>query len=194
MKRLVVLLLLILMVVSIVPSHTSDESYYLYPAIGHPGDGTELPAGEFIEWTIDCIVFFEEVEIQRMTPTWDGIIDDDKYVVRSFSLFEISDVGMVYYVQASFHLSIEYWWTGELYVNEQTIRKMPYGEDSWAQYKCFDMLDGWAIGFYVVSSGNIRTSDNEMLMVFLLSFGLCFAIMIEKGCRWISKWRKKNEF
>lgn len=193
MKQLVVLLLLVLMTLSIVPSYTSDENYYLYPAVGYVGVSTDLPAGETVEWAIACTVFFKGAKIQDMVPTSGIIIDDNKYIARSFILSEMRDVHITYTVRAFIRLSTVYLWNGELNVDGQTIKKMPCGEDSWAQYKCFDTLGNWSIGFYAVASGNVQISNNEILMAFLLFFGLCFAIMIEKGCNWISKWRKKEE-
>lgn len=193
MKWLIVLLLLVLIIVSVTPSQTSDESYYLYPTVNPIGASIDLPAGEMVEWAITCTVFFKGVKMQDMASSSGIVIDKDKYTSQSFTLSEMQDVHITYTVRAFIRLSTVYLWNGELYVDGQPIKKMPYGEDSWAQYKCFDVSGCWSIGFYAVTSGNIQTPDNEILMAFLLFFGLCFAIMIEKGLRWISKWRKEEE-
>lgn len=194
MKRLITLLLLVLMIVSITSVHASDESYYLYPCIGYYGVSTALPSGELVEWTIKCNICFKGVKMQDMIPSSGNVIDDDIYTAQTFTLSEMFDVSITYYVHAVNHLSIEYLWNGELFVNEQTIEKIDRDRDTWAQYKCFDISDDWSMGFYAVASGNVKTSDNETLMVFLLFFGLCFAIMIEKGLHWLTKRRKmKNE-
>lgn len=194
MKRMVALLLLVLMVASITPIHAVNESYYLYPAIGYIGASTDLPAGEMVEWTVDCTIFFKGVKMQDMIPSLGNIInDDDEYTMQSFTLSEMCAVHITYTIRALIRFSIEYLWNGELCVDGQAIEKIDRDKHSWAQYKCFDVSGDWSMGFYASASGNVQTSNNEILMVFLLFFGLCFAIMIEKGCRWISKRRKRSD-
>ena len=194
MKRLIILLLL-LMMVSVTPTHAVDEQYYLYPAIGYIGVSTDLPSGEMVEWVIDCTIFFEEIEMQDMIPTSDSIIDKDKYIARSFTFLEMFNVRISYCVRFFIHHSTLYLWNGELVVDEQTIEEMPYDEDSWVQYKCWDVSGDWSIGFYAATSGNIRTIGNGMLMASVLLFlGVCVVIMTKKGYHWIAKQREGEEW
>ena len=190
MRPLIALLLLILMVMSVTPTYVSDESYYLYPFIGYMGVGTNLPAGKMVEWTIDCVISFKGVKIQDMIPSAGNVIDDDIYTAQSFTLSEIFDISIRYCIRASLHLSTLYLWNGELCVDEQTIEEIDHDRDSWAQYKCFDILDGWSIGFYAVTSGDIQTTDNGMLMLLAL---LSVAVVVERGYSYIMKRRKRNE-
>jgi len=194
MKRIIILVLLVLMVVPIAPTYVVDESYYLYPCIGYYGVGTALPSGELVEWTIECTIFFKGVKMQDMIPSSGNHIDDDIYTAQSFTLSEIFDISITYYVRASIHFSTEYLWSGRLFVDGQNIEKIGSDRDSWAQYKCVDVLDDWSIGFYAEPSGNIRTVNDEIVTVlFLLFFGICVVIMSKKGFHWIVNQRKEKE-
>jgi len=193
-KRLVILLLL-LMVVSVTPTHAVDEQYYLYPAIGYIGVGTDLPSGEMVEWIIDCTVFFEEVEMQNMIPTSDSIIDKDKYIARSFTLLEMSDVRISYRVHFFIHRSTLYLWNGELIVDEQTLEWIDSDRNySWAQYKCFDVSGDWSIGFYASTGGTAQVMDTGMVMLFyLIPFGAS-VVILKTVYRWITKYKREEEW
>ena len=190
MKQSIVLLLLVLMVVSVTPAHASDESYYLYPFVGYYGVGTALPGGELVEWTIECTIFFKGVKMQDMIPSSGNVIDDDIYTAQSFTLFEIFDISITYYVRASIYFSTEYLWSGRLSVDRQNFEKIDSDGDSWVQYKCFDALDGWSIGFYVATSGDAQIRYDGILL--LLFFGVV-AVIIKKVWHWKVNRRKKNE-
>ena len=190
MKQWIGLLLLVLMVMSVTPAHVSDESYYLYPFIGYVGTSNDFPAGEMIEWAFDCAIFFKGIEIQKMIPATDQNFDVDKCTIQSFTLFEMSDIYITYTARAFTCLSTEYLWNGQLYVDEHTIGKIKLDRDAWAQYKYFDISDGYSMGFYAVASGNIQTIDNRILMI--LSLGVV-AVVIGEGYSYIMKRRKRNE-
>jgi len=164
MKRMIPLLLLVLMVASVTPAHAVND-YYLYPAISYVGDINDLPVGEKLGWTFDCTIFFKGVKIQDMLPTSDSVIDGDKHTIRSFTLSEMNDIRITYYVRAFLHLSTEYLWDGELLVAEQTIEEIDYGRGSWAQYKCHDVSGNWSIGFYAGEPWYIRAVNTETPVV-----------------------------
>ena len=191
MKRLIILLLLVLMMVSVAPAHTTDESYYLYPAINYVGDSADLPAGEMVEWTVECTIFFKGIEVQEMVPSMGNTLDADKCTIQSFTLSEMFGIHITYTIYVFIRSSIEYLWNGQLNVDEQTIEE--YDHDYWVQYRCLDISDDWLMELYAATSGDIRTTDNGILMLLaLLSLGIV-VVMTEKGYHWLVKRGKEEE-
>lgn len=149
MKRLSVLLVLVvvLVVAFVMPTHETNKGYYLYPAIGYTGTGADLPSGEMVEFAVNCVIFFKGVKTQDMIPTSDQVIDADKCTVRRFTLSEIYAIRITYHVRIFIRHSTLYLWNGELLV--ESLEWIGNSKNSWAQYKCFDESGGWSIGFYV---------------------------------------------
>lgn len=120
MKRLRVLLVLVvvLVVASVVPTYETNKGYYLYPTINYVGDITNLPTGETVEWDFGCTIFFKGVKIEEVTPISSVVLDKDRHTARSFTLSEIFNINIVYYVRIYIHLCTVYLWNVELVVDE----------------------------------------------------------------------------